>query len=691
MQFFFAWCGENEPFSETAHAVEDEIVFAFDLAHQEGQIPTLSIDIRNPHIGLLAPGRLQWAWLSYQSDTAIVPLFYGRLVALPSNLLGEVVTLEFIARPIDYLAQKQNIANSLMVAPYYDQIWIDQSKWNDPDTALETYAMQWHVDRIDHTVSVSDILVGEDGTKEFLAEDSFYDSVQIAFAQSPQTQVVFDGTVQWTQTNTGYIPMPAVSFVAWNGSQIVNDWPKAGDRLDGGWSVYDASITNWLDASSTPSTIVAVGGDVVPNVLPSTPPKTQPGTIGANQLPSAPGGIQSQMPAQSPTGGGPVSWSISWHSDDRQHRDGDLVGFSESLNYDADGKYGGNVKSNSISVSVNDRGQLNSWSESISWERVVGMAQAAPATAPKTPIVTNTAGNTTGGGPITIPSLYGQMILQYDLKFPRTETISFVMNSDLQPIVLLPPDEPANQIQLSMHGADLGLPIDPGGSIPIGDPGRSAFFPTDRGLQAVQYPLLIARAHLMQSARAAKINFDCSFERAVELSCRMNALLHDPRLPGGQVTGKITEYHLKVDGDRGELSGQVQIETTIGLGLPVTVRPGSPTYVDEGYVDGGYQFYSDADIALPSGDAAIEMPPTYFDPAQMVLPLTYQDAVVAFEIHEGTPIDVVLAGGSAATADPTWLEIVLNPVTGQKYERDYDLGISTLEMPKLIDLAAPSA
>src|SRR6516164_5677409 len=109
MAFFFAWCGPNEPFSETVHAVEDEIVFAFDLAHQEGQIPTLSIDIKNPHIGLLAPGREQWAWLSYQSTSGTFPLFYGRLVALPSDLLREIVSLEFIARPINYLAQKQSI------------------------------------------------------------------------------------------------------------------------------------------------------------------------------------------------------------------------------------------------------------------------------------------------------------------------------------------------------------------------------------------------------------------------------------------------------------------------------------------------------------------------------------------------------------------------------------------------------
>src|SRR5215467_12831190 len=150
--FYFAWCGPDEPFSETAHAREDEIVFGFDLAHQEGQIPTLHIDIKNPHIGLLAPGRAQWAWLSYesQSTAGIFPLFYGRLVALPSNLLAEVVTLEFIARPVDFLAQKQSVANSLMVAPYYDRIWINQNKWSDPDTVLETYAKAWHVDRASH-------------------------------------------------------------------------------------------------------------------------------------------------------------------------------------------------------------------------------------------------------------------------------------------------------------------------------------------------------------------------------------------------------------------------------------------------------------------------------------------------------------------------------------------------------------
>jgi len=64
--------------------------------------------------------------------------------------------------------------------------------------------------------------------------------------------------------------------------------------------------------------------------------------------------------------------------------------------------------------------------------------------------------------------------------------------------------------------------------------------------------------------------------------------------------------------------------------------------------------------------------------------------VMVYQIHQGTPVDLVTSG-QAATADPTWLEIVLVPVTGQKFQTNYDLGNSTLMLPKMVDLAAPSA
>jgi hypothetical protein len=697
--FYFAWCGASEPFSETAHLREDETVFTFDLAHQEGQLPTLSIDVKNPHIGLLAPGRAQWAWLSYQDETDnIHPLFYGRLVALPSNLLGEVVTLQFVARPNDYLAQKQTIASQLMVEPYYDPIWIASDKLSDPDTILETYAMAWHVDRTTHEVSVSDIVFGEDGTEEFQPEDSFYDSVSISFAQSPQTQVVFDGTVQWTQAATGVIPMPDVSLIAWNGDQIVNDWPKSGDRLHNGWSVEWAAITNWSDqlGGNNPITIDVGGGT-------STTTPSGPLTTSTFQPPVDPVDmIRPGLPDQFTKGVQPMpkenkaarNVNIHWQNEQKHHEIGDTMEYQESANYDEQGKMGTQIvpgtETRSFTIGDPLHGIAASASYAASYTRTVGDVQIAPPTAPPTPIIILTGGGTQGGGPITIPSLFGQLTLRYNLSRPHTETINFTMTSDIQPIVLLAPDEAFNQINLSLNGQDLGLPLDPGGAMPIGDPSRNCFFPTERGLLAMQYPMLVARAHLAQAARSAKINFDCTFERALDLSCRKNALLHDPRLPGGQAIGKITEYHLKADGDKGELIANVQIESTIGNGTSIVENDGNPTYADEGYVAAGYQFYSDAYVALPSGDANIVMPPTVLADNELSLPFSFNDVVAVFQIHQGTQVDLVVSG-QAATADPTWLEIALVPLTGQNFSTNYDFGSSTLVLPKLIDLSAPSA
>ena len=100
------------------HHVEDEEVFAFRVDHAEGEFASLSIEIRNPRIGLLAPARKTWAWLSWNNGTAVIPLFFGRLVGVPSDLHQEMVTLAFTARPADYNAQKLALAETLKVAPY---------------------------------------------------------------------------------------------------------------------------------------------------------------------------------------------------------------------------------------------------------------------------------------------------------------------------------------------------------------------------------------------------------------------------------------------------------------------------------------------------------------------------------------------------------------------------------------------
>ena len=109
--FYFAWVdAANTTFDSEVHAVEDESVYAFDLSQEEGDFAKLSLAIRNPRVGLLNPGRNVWAWLSYDSGSGIEPLFFGRLVGIPTSLFEDICTLDFIARPSDYVAQKDALA-----------------------------------------------------------------------------------------------------------------------------------------------------------------------------------------------------------------------------------------------------------------------------------------------------------------------------------------------------------------------------------------------------------------------------------------------------------------------------------------------------------------------------------------------------------------------------------------------------
>ncbi len=106
--FFFSWSDPTETTFGPEHHVWDEDIVTFKLDHTEGNCATLDLDVRNPRIGLLNPGRKVWAWFSYDSGSGgVVALFFGRLVGVPTNLLAEVVTLSFIAKPLDFLAQKQ--------------------------------------------------------------------------------------------------------------------------------------------------------------------------------------------------------------------------------------------------------------------------------------------------------------------------------------------------------------------------------------------------------------------------------------------------------------------------------------------------------------------------------------------------------------------------------------------------------
>jgi hypothetical protein len=70
--------------------------------------------------------------------------------------------------------------------------------------------------------------------------------------------------------------------------------------------------------------------------------------------------------------------------------------------------------------------------------------------------------------------------------------------------------------------------------------------------------------------------------------------------------GKIKEYQISGDGSSGEFKCAVTLACSVGKGGTVSAVGGTPTYVDEGYVDKGWQRY-DGEYVLPdTGDVAYQ-------------------------------------------------------------------------------------
>ena len=244
MSFQFAWAGPEETTFTAAHAREDEAVFAFWLEHTEGDFPTLSIDLRNPRRQFLADGADLWMWLAEDG----VPLFFGRLVALPEDLHVEIVRLTFVARPTGYDAAKRALAETLKVAPWWDPVWIRDERISDPDSVLESRTALWHIDRVTHEVTVSDIIAGEDGTLAIADHD--YASLSLRFAAPPVRRATVDAEISWDQQASGTLDITGELLAAfeaagspkgvassYTGQGLEADWPAEGDDLKGGWRV----------------------------------------------------------------------------------------------------------------------------------------------------------------------------------------------------------------------------------------------------------------------------------------------------------------------------------------------------------------------------------------------------------------------------------------------------------------------
>jgi hypothetical protein len=468
---YFAWIDASETTFGAEHMRWDESVFSFELKQEEGDPASLTAVVRRPRneagnaIGLLGPGRKIWVWFALDCGPALIK-FRGRLVGIPTSIFEEQVTLEFVARPFDVVAQKEALAETLRVLPYYDEAVITPERRKDPDVVLEGYTKIWHYDRETHVLTVSDEITGEDGLVEFDGGSEegkvFWDGLGLKLASGPLSRVDISAEFTWTQQARGTVDLTNYLISHWPGSERgeipslnAADWPKHGTGLGDGWEV----------AESTAADLAYLG-------------------TGTN----AASGSLTSVEFDGSTS--KVEWSISNTS----------VGVAYII-------VGGGVTTDSYSV-THDLDGTGSYSSSRSY------AASYSALVIQSIRATLVAGYTAERQCTERVSLTLFADVQPILTDPDDGE---ALRIDDIRSVNLSGDESVGE-----EGTEI-IPA-------IIDPRRRSYIATERGNQSIEHLIALARAHLMKRARAVEITFAPKLSRMPEVTLRKSVFLAEPRV-----------------------------------------------------------------------------------------------------------------------------------------------------------------
>ena len=639
--FNFAWVDPTETtFDPIAHAREDERVYSYEFNHTEGDFATLKITILNPRIGLLASSRKIWLWFSALIDGVQTPLFFGRLNGIPANLFEDTLEIEFISRPADFVSKKLALAETLKVAPYWEPLFVREDALEDPDVVLEARSAMWYIDPITGEVSISDLLIGEEGTVEFTTSEYYKGGTELSIGQVPARSIKITATMVWDNQGAGVIDLTGLiaSHPAWDagGSKysnmvcsytfmgLFNDWPQDQKTFSGGYYVAQSYLIN-------------VTGQNIPSAV-----KKAPDLL--DQLPYFP----TNLPEGSLILLGPS------------------IGVNEGLTqYDIDIDYYGNFLRIPISVTYVPLG----WG---TFKFVVGYAASR----------------------------------EY------SEIVTINLGCDVQDVVTLPGEDESLSVEMTSNKASDYI----GDDLPIGNIGRRSFIDSDRGDMVLQHLIAYGRAALISKSRSVNLTILTNFRKGINCTLRKNALVYNPRFPGGQILGKITAIKHSLDGDTGALRFVVTLSSAVGRGGSYTADVGDPTYVEEGYVTAGYQRYENVIKVLDTEDVSYSITPYEPDDdgIDFSSPLGVRDVVRLFSIDNGPKEQAALVADSITSDQPvsivkksqtfydesvvrqiisdhpTKINLELKPLTTGPFETEVEVTVTNLVIPKQIDLEAES-
>lgn len=652
---------DGGPFVEEDHARNDEIMFSVSITQAEGDFALAALEVKNPRIGLIAPGRNLWCWLSYQRTptSPIVPMLHGRLLAAATNIAGEKVTFNFLASPGDYDAQRILMTEALKEPPFYAAEWFDNGIAT-PDTILEARAAFWDTNRSSLAVTVTDAAIGEAGTLEidtyeFDGSEHLYGETSVDVSSAPVNGIYVNAAAQFTQEGTGTVNLSDGIVAAFGGKVssycgdgLASSWPKVGQSVGEGWTVGDGTHCTKI----------------------------------------------------------------------------------------------GNVASPTMQSHLNT-GQLSFIDSLKDATSITTVSSSTP------PSSTNDAGANITSTTVTFPLNFfsTNLYLNWEAKREWTENVSFFLEADVQSIIS---DSRSHTETLNLSTSGLRQPIGPNGTYPLYDSRSNTFFKTDYG-KNVSFPFLIqyAKARLKFKARAITIEVTVPLWKVLDISCRHNVHVIDYRIPGGQATGKVISYALTSTG--GREAAKIKIGCMIGRGGTITTdssdpgiaavaaTPGTGCYVQPGYFvdDASAEVMigarkgiaavegSDPETVITEGASTVTYPSfdeldivddgvnlfdmraeTVVTRFKLIMPPAEQLKVIAATrsgVNQAQTLsgfittaiasvkpDIPKAPADALKNAYTEILIELVPLTGSSFISDFAIDVSKLQLPKTIDLKAPS-
>lgn len=675
--FYFAWVDPGTEFDPEVHNVNDEDVFAFQLGHEEGEFAELEVTITNPKVGLLTPGRKQWVMFSYQGASAVYPLFYGRILGVPTNIFGETVTFTFTARPFDYNEQKAELAEELRVAPFWDPMFVDPDKAEDLDLVLEGRSARWHIDSVTHELTISDVLNGEDGTVNFTEDDYFYDELSMQLNEQPANTCRVKATFPWTVYGrgglniTGKIKYDYPQFFAdgdsgtayrgiiasYTFSGLKEAWPQPGADLGGGWTVRESWLKDVtytaVPLMATPAWAIIAG--YMNNIFYQT-----------NGIPSGEGGY---------TPGDELD--PDWEMPEAMLGDVRRPIPAGSLYFDTTGQWMQETYN-----PTNDPG-IGALVSTYPWGQFAAGIHAV-----------------IGYG---VPFMH----LNYEATREYSEVVTVTLSTATQPILTDPGEAVVVDLEMNaVPASNYVLQADGTYDVPIGVTGGDqilarTFVDKQRGKDALAHVIAVARANLVIRSRAVTIDFTTTLEKWLETSLRKNASLSCSLLPGGVAVGKFIKRGLSLDGDTGAVNAGLSIGCSIGYGGAYEAEEGDPTYVSSGYVTGYQQYENVVSLLHPEltdltytidpytvSDDNIDLAHITTDNVMMSVttfngPNQQRSALLelyAQRPYEREAIDAVLQ------EMPTQIRLRMRPLEGGPFETQVNVVCSPLIIPKQIDL-----